>query len=355
MKNKTFHNVFSSVETEETSAMQIRNENSEFGSFFTLSIPFQLSMEYCSGAEQNDYQTYFSVSQKGYYYDVQPVEKSLPYYQNRPLHQHDFYELMLVLRGTVIQKIESKEFFYPSGSCCLINRNLRHSEKFTGRSLLLFIGLSVEFIQDLLNTTTLFSEEKQLKSCEIIQFILNDIQNPSQKAYLDFFPSLSNSEAGENLYDITNRMVETILFPSYGASHIIRGLLCNLFQFLTTPAKFHLSTVMPDSSADFLLFCRISHLLENAHGRINRTDLEQLLNYTGDYLNRIIKKYSGLSLFDYGMTFCLKEARSLLDSTDMTVTEITRRLGFSNRTHFYKLFKEKYNMTPKAYRKQRQV
>ena len=42
--------------------------------------------------------------------------------------------------------------------------------------------------------------------------------------------------------------------------------------------------------------------------------------------------------------------RLLLD-TDMTLTEINDKLGFSTRNYFYTFFKKHIGMTPKDYRK----
>ena len=44
-----------------------------------------------------------------------------------------------------------------------------------------------------------------------------------------------------------------------------------------------------------------------------------------------------------------KAAEELLYS-QKTINEIAEELHFSNKTHFYKLFKEKYGITPKEFR-----
>ncbi|MFW2551437.1 helix-turn-helix domain-containing protein [Klebsiella pneumoniae] len=46
----------------------------------------------------------------------------------------------------------------------------------------------------------------------------------------------------------------------------------------------------------------------------------------------------------------MKKAEKLLTTTDISISEIMKELGFTNSTHFYKLFKEKYGTTPKKYR-----
>ena len=74
------------------------------------------------------------------------------------------------------------------------------------------------------------------------------------------------------------------------------------------------------------------------------------MNFNGDYLNRIFKKWYGLSVKDYCQQVYMKEAsRSLLD-TDLSVVEITYRIGFVNPTHFYHIFRLYYDCTPNEYR-----
>lgn len=83
----------------------------------------------------------------------------------------------------------------------------------------------------------------------------------------------------------------------------------------------------------------------------NRPDRE--LHYSGDYLNKITKKYTGLSIHDFGMTICMKKAARELLSTNKSISDIAASLGFSNRTHFYKQFDKVYHKSPAQFRKDR--
>ena len=105
-----------------------------------------------------------------------------------------------------------------------------------------------------------------------------------------------------------------------------------------------------EQTADALVFARISHFIEEKYGRISRDELSGLLNYSGDYINRIVRKFTGLCLFDYSMNFCMKKAAEELLYSQKTINEIAEELHFSNKTHFYKIFKEKYGITPKEFR-----
>lgn len=85
--------------------------------------------------------------------------------------------------------------------------------------------------------------------------------------------------------------------------------------------------------------------------RITRDGSEEQMNYSSDYLNRILKKYTAMTLTEYGQTFYLENARKMLLETDKTISNTIRETGFSNRSYFYRFFAEKYGATPQEYRR----
>ena len=326
--------------------LEVHNYNSSVNSYYGILAPIQLTLEYCRGLSSEDFSNILMVSPTETYCTTMEIDETFEAFNARTPHQHDYFELLIVLEGEVIQKIEDKEYIYRAGTCCLINRNIIHAEKFIGEAKLLFIGLSIDFIRELLhaNENTYFKSEPVLSENTIFQFFRANIEHKVSKTYFDFFPTLKNHTSIHELHRISDLLLNTMLMPKLGVSYMIKGLICELFQYLET--NFYVTSVNLTSNTDFLLFSRISHLLEDTNGRMSRTQLESTLHYSGNYLNTIVKNHTGMCLFDYGMTFCLKKAASLLVSTDDSIAAIAGTLGFTNRTHFYKLFTKKYEMSP---------
>jgi AraC-like DNA-binding protein len=48
----------------------------------------------------------------------------------------------------------------------------------------------------------------------------------------------------------------------------------------------------------------------------------------------------------------LKAARELMNTTDLSISQIVYSIGFTSRSYFSKIFKEKYGMTPHEFKKQ---
>lgn len=66
------------------------------------------------------------------------------------------------------------------------------------------------------------------------------------------------------------------------------------------------------------------------------------------------KEYTGMTIVQYQKKQKLSYAAQLLANSDFQVTQIAELVGFESFSHFLRIFKEEYRMTPKEYRKFRQ-
>ncbi|MCT2560487.1 helix-turn-helix domain-containing protein [Chryseobacterium herbae] len=66
-------------------------------------------------------------------------------------------------------------------------------------------------------------------------------------------------------------------------------------------------------------------------------------------LKRLFKQVFGDSIFSYYQEFRMKEAALLLTDKKYSVSEVGYKLGFTNLSHFSKIFKEHVGMNPKQY------
>ena len=66
------------------------------------------------------------------------------------------------------------------------------------------------------------------------------------------------------------------------------------------------------------------------------------------------KEYTGMTIIQYQQKQKLAYAAQLLANADYQITRIAEIVGFDSLSHFLRIFKEEYTMTPKEYRKSRQ-
>ncbi|USD39744.1 AraC family transcriptional regulator [Ferrimonas sp. SCSIO 43195] len=74
------------------------------------------------------------------------------------------------------------------------------------------------------------------------------------------------------------------------------------------------------------------------------------LNISTSYLSDLLKKETGRNAQDHIHHFVINKAKTLLLSSDATVSQIAFQLGFEYSQHFSRLFKAKVGQTPRDYR-----
>lgn len=84
---------------------------------------------------------------------------------------------------------------------------------------------------------------------------------------------------------------------------------------------------------------------------LSRDDIAEHVFLSPDYLSRLFKKETGISLHDYMIDERFKYAKELLTSTDMPVSSIAASIGYTNFSHFSKMFKRVTDMNPLEFRK----
>lgn len=84
---------------------------------------------------------------------------------------------------------------------------------------------------------------------------------------------------------------------------------------------------------------------------ITTADIAAASGFSANYLSRKFKEAAGIGLHEYLMFIRLQHAALELVSTGDSITEIALRCGFSDSNYFKDVFKRKYGMTPRSYRK----
>ena len=271
-------------------------------------------------------------------------------------HQHNCFEFTYVLEGSMYQIVEGKRYFYPTGSCCLMNRNTLHTEELSSDYTCIFLSVSPDFVRKLMNEgkPLLFPGEQELYRNLVFDFFQQNLEDTDRdtKDFLDFVPRIDQTEQVALVHQIFEDLLHTLVAPAYGASFRLLELLSRLVGVLGDPKLYSGEHVTAQRNVESLLFARIDRILSERRGRITNAELAALLNYNGSYLGRIVKKYTGKSLFNYSMTFTMTYAARELLNSDKTAAQIAAELEFSNLTHFYKIFRDHYGLTPKEFRRQ---
>ena len=95
----------------------------------------------------------------------------------------------------------------------------------------------------------------------------------------------------------------------------------------------------------------IEYIQSGYDQKIMINDLAQQFFLNPSYLSNLFKQETGKSFTAYLVECRLKKAAELLETTELTLYEISAKVGYEDYFHFSKLFKKHMNISPANYRK----
>lgn len=94
----------------------------------------------------------------------------------------------------------------------------------------------------------------------------------------------------------------------------------------------------------------VDFLKLNLHRRITLEEIALSAQLSRSRLFHLFKSEVGLPPGQYLKTLRLEKARQLLETTMLSIKEITAAAGFHDQSHFVRDFKKAYKLTPSQYR-----
>lgn len=92
---------------------------------------------------------------------------------------------------------------------------------------------------------------------------------------------------------------------------------------------------------------------ENLEKDLTRNELAELVFLNPEYLSRLFKKQTGVSLSTYITQERIKVSKELIQKTEMSVSIIASKVGYSNFSHFSQVFKKIVGESPLEFRQHR--
>ena len=143
------------------------------------------------------------------------------------------------------------------------------------------------------------------------------------------------------LSDLFNKIYD------YSCRHNKQKLLVKSYTYLL---YHHILSLQNDMDADHRLI-RDAKLLLSANEVLSIDEIAERLLVSSSSLRKKFKALEGMSLAEYRVKARIGEAKSLLISTDLSISEIAEQCGFYDNAYFYKMFCREVGKTPKEYRK----
>lgn len=282
------------------------------------------------------------------YGTIKPSAVSFSYGRNftkgckTQMHTHEYLELAYVVSGTFHQRILGKDILFKQGELCLVDKNCLHQDCLdTDSASILFIGIANEMFESIISG--------QVADERIISFLQTSLLKQKDLwQYLHFKPINQSNEVMEGyLMDLLHELI----IHDKASGYICHGLLMRVFNLLSSGYDISLSSEM-QKKMNWLLYEEVVNFIKQNYRDISIKQLAEHFHFHEDYFNRMLKSKTGMTYTQYVQSLRLGEAEKLLLHTELTIDEITAKVGYSNKGYFYKIFVEKNNKTPAKFRKE---
>jgi AraC family transcriptional regulator, dual regulator of chb operon len=254
-------------------------------------------------------------------------------------HKHDYIELIYVYSGEIKQNINGKEVNIREGEICLLDLNIMHSIK---PALENDIAINIIMTRGFFDSIFMsFLSENDIMS----KFIINAIYN--KKEFNEFL--LFHSSSNGFIQVIMKRLLCEYFDRKVAFDAAVHAYILLLFTELLR--VYHSN--MGDSKVLDMNSTIMNELKNYLYRNYKMADLKsvaEFFHFSPDYLSKLIKNYTGESFTGFLQKIKLQESCSLLKNTNFSIEEIVEKVGYNNVSHFYKLFKKNYNVTPLEFR-----
>jgi AraC-like DNA-binding protein len=269
--------------------------------------------------------------------NIHTIEKSF----STLLRYNRHYQFHYVFNGTAVFHIDGIDYTSSKGDLCLWAPGQAHSIFTTDVSSATVAGVQFDF------TRNFFDLNYLLIPYSKSNFNENYINEIIEFTDIGGFPPyirIKNRQFAEIILETAEKY---FLYGGKYAEEKTSAKLKEFFIFLQDELLMKTSNKNKDINHIELLEYIRSHF----HCDISNNKLAMEFGYHPVHLNRIIINLTGLSLHQYIIKLRMEEAIQLLQITNLSITEIAEKVGYSNSQYFSRLFKAKTGHPPTYFRK----
>ena len=254
-----------------------------------------------------------------------------------PKHRHNYLELLYVYSGTMTNVIENQRVVVNEGDLIFLNQNVPHEIEYTNENDIVFnFIIKPEFLE--------FVSSLNGQCNEVFAFLIESLYSSVRNGEYFVF-KLQNSEVIKNYID---DIVTTLYRGPVNHKVKLKLLMGLLLVELASSTDYIVNRIGNDDQSQIME--KVYYYIKNCYTEGSLQALADALDLSDYCLSKIIKKHTDQTFKQLIQRQRLKQAIILLQSTHLPVAEIVCEVGYENVTHFYRIFKSAYQVTPSIYR-----
>ncbi|GHU62972.1 hypothetical protein AGMMS49983_05410 [Clostridia bacterium] len=268
--------------------------------------------------------------------DIRPHTR----FVNFPRHRHNYIEIVYMCSGTMTHIINGEaEIVLESGDLLFLNRKAEHEIHRCGEE-----DIAVNFIvlPEFFNQAFTMVEGSNM----IFDFIFaREDGSFNETSYIHF--------QAHDILPVQN-IAETMIWSIVNKQNYERSINQSTMGLLILYLLNHTDRINendPNQYEKNIVIKLLKYIDEN-YKEASLKEFAAELNLPLYYLSKLVQKETGSTYKELLQLRRLNRAVQLLTERHMSVEEVASSVGYENNSYFHKLFREKFETTPRDFRKQ---
>lgn len=254
-----------------------------------------------------------------------------------PLHWHSEIEIIYIKKGAGLITVDFRPYKVKAPTLLLILPGQLHSIEQLEE-------YSMEYENIIFQPNMLIPKQPDTCSTDFLLPLINGkITVPT--LFTPVYPYFTDVVAPIDACDEISKT------KPQGYEFFIKSQLYQFFFVLDNRCR---NLVQPKKSNKSLDKIKIvlKYIENNYMDKIPIADIAEVAGFSESHFMRYFKETMGTSFVDYLKEYRLTMASRLLVASDSAILDIAAEVGFENLSYFNRAFKQKYQMTPSAFRRE---
>ena len=271
--------------------------------------------------------------------DYVPKDNTIGIFRSRAAgdhaeHSHEFIEIVYVTAGEATQYIDGVEYQVSRGDTIFINYGASHA--FNANDAFKYINIC---FSPALLVQSVITRENALALLSLTAF--DEMCREGGGGLISF--------AGEERREVEGILTAMLREHDLGLP-FATSMLENYMNILITMMLRKTAMGTQLDAKNGIWEEMSDYIIDNLDSELTLSSLAKKCFYNPSYFSRAFRRRFGVSLTEYIAKRRIELAISLLGEGELTVEEISARVGFSDRSAFYHAFSKITGTTPSEYR-----
>ena len=254
-----------------------------------------------------------------------------------PSHRHNFIEVLYVCEGSLINIIGGKQVVIEAGELLFLNQITRHEILPAGKN---DIAINFMILPEFFDVAYTMAGSNNV----LADFLVNVLrQNEEKGEYLHF--RVAEVLQIQNLLE---NMIYSLVTGRGDQNRINQTTMGLIFLYLLDSVQYAEMRV-PNQYENMISMTTLDYIEQN-YKTATLTELCVRLHLPMHVLSKMIKKNTGFNFKELLQRKRMNKAIELMCETELPISDIIAAVGYENGSYFHRVFREKYHVTPRAFR-----